>query len=86
MRRMSLYIRNPETDRLARELAARMGTSITEAITSALRDQIARTAAPMTREEKMARIRELQRQSAMDPILDPRHPDDILYDSDGLPK
>ena len=38
---MSLYIRNEETCRLARELAAVMGETITEAVTVALRERLA---------------------------------------------
>ncbi|MCR1785234.1 type II toxin-antitoxin system VapB family antitoxin [Nocardioides carbamazepini] len=41
---MALNIKDPETDRLARELAARMGTSITEALKAALKDRLARSA------------------------------------------
>ena len=41
---MALNIKDPETDRLARELADRMGTSITEALKTALKDRLARSA------------------------------------------
>lgn len=41
---MALNIKDPETDRLARELADRMGTSITTALKSALQERLARTA------------------------------------------
>ena len=39
---MAVSIKNEETERLARELAKRTGVSITEAITTALREQLAR--------------------------------------------
>jgi antitoxin VapB len=39
---MAVSIKNQETERLARELAKRTGVSITEAITTALREQLAR--------------------------------------------
>jgi len=37
---MALNIKNPETERLARELARRRGQSITEAVTGALRKEV----------------------------------------------
>ena len=40
---MALNIKDPETDRLARELADRMGTTITEALKVALQDRLLRT-------------------------------------------
>jgi antitoxin VapB len=38
---MPLYIKNNEADRLARELAATTGASLTDAIIEALRDRLA---------------------------------------------
>ncbi len=40
---MAINIKDPETDRLARELAERMGTSITEAIKVAVQERLGRT-------------------------------------------
>lgn len=39
---MALSIKNPETERLARELANVTGESLTEAVTQALRDRLVR--------------------------------------------
>ena len=39
---MALSIKDPETDRLARELAKTTGESITEAIRAALRERLER--------------------------------------------
>lgn len=39
---MRLNIKNPETDRLARELAAATGESITAAVTAAVRERLQR--------------------------------------------
>ncbi|NGM48083.1 type II toxin-antitoxin system VapB family antitoxin [Caulobacter sp. 602-2] len=84
---MSLYIRNAEADRLARQLTERTGETLTEAVVVALRERLERTSAkPRTPEEKMAFMRMLQERSAKLPVLDPRDPDDILYDEYGLPK
>ncbi len=84
---MSLYIRNEEADRLARELADRTGMSLTDVVTRALRSELDRTPPmPRTREEKLAFIKTLQDRVAALPVLDPREPDDMLYDEFGLPK
>jgi antitoxin VapB len=84
---MAIRIKNPETERLARELARRTGVSITEAITTALREQLAREGkkrdAPRIREELLA----IGRRCAALPDLDPRRPDEILgFDEIGLPR
>ena len=39
---MSMNIKNPETDRLARKLAAATGESITTAVTAAVRERLQR--------------------------------------------
>jgi antitoxin VapB len=83
---MALSIKDPEADRLARELAARTGESLTEAVIVALRERLAREqgrtrAVPLG--EELAAIR---RRCAALPMTDDRDPDAILgYDSRGLP-
>ena len=68
---MALSIRNPETDRLARELARATGEEITDAITVAVK-------------ERLARIRARIAKSAP-PVRDPRPLDELLdYGPDGL--
>jgi antitoxin VapB len=84
---MAVSIKNSETERLARELARRTGLSITEAITVALREQLAREegrrAAPSVRDELLA----IGRRCAALPDLDLRTADEILgYDEIGLPR
>jgi antitoxin VapB len=39
---MALSIKNPEADRLARELAAATGETLTEAVLNALRERLTR--------------------------------------------
>ncbi|HEY1974174.1 MAG TPA: type II toxin-antitoxin system VapB family antitoxin [Pseudonocardia sp.] len=83
---MALSIKDPEADRLARELAARTGETLTEAVIVALRERLARQqgrtrAVPL--QEELAAIR---RRCAALPVLDDRTPDAILgYDNHGLP-
>jgi antitoxin VapB len=84
---VAVSIKNRETERLARELARRTGVSITEAITIALREQLAREEGrrntPSVRDELLA----IGRRCAALPDLDARHPDEILgYDELGLPR
>jgi len=83
---MALSIKNPETERLARELAELTGETITEAVTIALREQL-RRCPPATRKRSLAEIvREIQERVAAVPVLDHRTPDEILgYDEFGLP-
>ena len=83
---MALSIKDPEADRLARELAARTGETLTEAIVVALRERLAREtgrtrSVPLS--EELAAIR---RRCAALPVLDPRASDAIIgYDHHGLP-
>jgi len=84
---MAIRIKNPETERLARELARRTGASITEAITTALRGQLAREdgkrAGPRLRDELLA----IGRRCAALPDLDRRSAEETLgYDEIGLPR
>jgi antitoxin VapB len=84
---MALSIKNPETERLARELARVTGESLTEAITAAVRDRLVReTGRDPDLEHWLEGIREIQREVAKLPVYDARTPDEILgYDEFGLP-
>ncbi len=83
---MPLSIKHPEADRLARELAARTGESLTEAVVNALRERLDRHSKrkhPMRLRDELKAIRE---RCAKLPVLDNRTPDQILgYDARGLP-
>jgi antitoxin VapB len=83
---MPLNIKNPETDRLARELASQTGESLTAAVATALRERLERlrgsSAAPGLAEELTA----IALRCADLPQLDDRSEDEILgYDAHGLP-
>lgn len=83
---MALSIKSAETDRLARELAALTGESITEAVTKALAQRLDRERrARRARSEAMRlRLREIAERAAGLPVLDPRPDDEILgYDEFG---
>jgi len=81
-----LNIKNPEARRLADELASLTGESVTEAVTEALRERLERKARSKSKEGLAERLLEIGRRAAARPILDPRDPDEILYDEFGLPK
>jgi antitoxin VapB len=84
---MALYIRSEEADQLARELAARTGKTITEAVTEALRAALSERPAPVhDREARIAAIMAIGARSAALPERDPRDHGDVLYDENGLPK
>jgi antitoxin VapB len=83
---MPLSIKHPEADRLARELAAKTGETLTEAVMNALRERLDRQSGrkrPLHLRDELRAIRE---RCAKLPVLDNRTPDQILgYDERGLP-
>lgn len=84
---MAISIKNPEADRLARELASRTGESLTDAIINALRERLrreqGRILAPQLRDE----ISAIRRRCATLPVKDRRSSDEILgYDDRGMPR
>lgn len=82
---MALSIKSDEADRLARELSAETGESLTEAVVVALQERVAREHARRG-PSISARLRKLQADVATLPVLDPRAPNEILgYDDNGLP-
>ncbi len=82
---MAISIKDPETDRLARALAAATGESLTDAIREALRDRLERET-QRARRGMAAEVRRIQERVSTLPVLDQRPADEILgYDSHGLP-
>lgn len=82
---MALSIKSDDADRLARELAAETGESLTEAVVVALRERLDREHA-RRRTRMSVRLQRLQSDVAKLPVVDPRTPEEIVgYDSDGLP-
>jgi antitoxin VapB len=83
---MAVNIKNPEVDRLARQLAALTGESLSDAILVAIRERLARQTGrrrgPALRDD----IARMQDRIAQLPLLDHRTDDEILgYDDHGLP-
>ena len=83
-----LNIKDPETHRLASELAAREGISMAAAVKIALREKLERDegVSDTARRERIARILEIMAPIWASPIIDDRTADEILgYDENGLP-
>jgi antitoxin VapB len=83
---MPISIRDPETDRLAREVAKLTGEMITEAIGTALRERLAREQARGA--GRIARLLAIGDQGARNksrPFSSTDH-GELLYDEDGLPR
>ena len=84
---MALSLKDPETDRLARQVASLTGESLTEVVRTSLRERL--------RQEKLKRgegpnlaeeLQEIADRCAALPTLDNRTEDEILgYDVNGLP-
>lgn len=85
---MALNIRNPETEKLAAELARVTGETKTEAVTRALRDRLNRVRSEGRRKRRLAdELDEIALHCAALPIHDSRPSDEILgYDGHGLPR
>jgi antitoxin VapB len=82
---MSLNIKHPEADRLARSLAEKTGETITETVIKALQERLAREEGrailPSIKDELLA----IGRRCAALPDLDTRSANEILgYDAHGL--
>lgn len=84
---MPLSIKHPEADRLARELAARTGESLTEAVIKALKERLQREAGKARVRRLSDELGRIGARCAALPVLDDRAADEIIgYDEDGLPR
>lgn len=84
---MAISLKDPELDRLARELAHRTGETLTEAIKVALRDRLARLREQARRRPLSEELLEIGRRCAAMPTLDDRTAEDIIgHDNRGLPR
>ena len=83
---MALSIKDPETEKLARALAARTGETITIATRRALEDRLKRMGSQAGKDALLEDMAAMQRRLSALPVLDHRSPDDIIgYDENGLP-
>lgn len=81
-----MSIKSDEADRLARELAAETGETLTEAVVIALRERLDREHARNTTSMR-TRLERLAADVATLPVADDRTPEEIIgYDDSGLPR
>ena len=84
---MPLSIKNPETEKLAREISKETGESLTDAITNALRDRLQRIRGRRHAKNLIQEVDDILRRVDALPVLDDRSEEEILgYDSQGLPR
>jgi antitoxin VapB len=81
-----LSIKDPETDRLARELASATGESLTTAVAVALRERLERVRGRALGQGLVDELDAIAVRCARLPVLDDRPEDEVLgYDEHGLP-
>ncbi len=83
---MALSIKDPETERLARALAARTGETITIATRRALEERLKKMGSQAKKAALLEDMEAMQRRLSTLPVLDDRSPDEIIgYDKNGVP-
>jgi antitoxin VapB len=83
---MALSIKDPEADRLARELAKLTGESMTQAVKKALEERLRRVKPAKADQTLIDDLNEIAMRCAALPVIDDRSADEILgYDEKGLP-
>jgi antitoxin VapB len=84
---MSLSIKDPEADRLARAVAGKTGETLTQAIITALQERLSRIAKSNDElDERVEEVLNIGKHCASLPVKDNRMPDDIMgYNDKGLP-
>jgi antitoxin VapB len=83
---MPLNIKDPETDRLARELAMATGESLTHAVAIAVRERLERVRGRASGPGLAEELNTIALRCARLPLLDDRPEEEILgYDEHGLP-
>ena len=84
---MALSIKDPETERLARNLAQLTGETITAATKRAIEERLRRVGGHSRKAALLQDMAEIRRRWSEMPILDDRTADEILgYDAHGLPR
>ncbi len=84
---MTLSIKDPETERLARALAQRTGETLTVATRRALEEKLRRIGRAARRAGLLEDLAAIRRRWSKMPLLDPRSADEIIgYDENGAPR
>lgn len=83
---MALNIKDPKTDRLARQLSEVTGESITVAINVAVKDRLERIVGAVPSHRRLREINRIAEEAATLPVRDRHTAEDILgYNQHGLP-
>jgi antitoxin VapB len=84
---MAISIKSIETERLAREVAAKTGESLTGAIQRSLEERLNRLKQQRRSQILASQLEDILRRVDQLPILDSRTADEIIgYDEQGLPR
>lgn len=84
---MAINIKDPHTDRLARELASRTGETLTTAVNTAIAERLERVRGRRAAPDLAAELDAIAVRSGALPVVDDRTDDEILgYDAAGLPR
>ena len=82
---MALSVRNPHAEELARELARRTGTTMTEAIVGALEEKLHRLEGAPAMDSALTDVMSISRRCSELPTRDARAVEEILgYGSEGV--
>ncbi|CAD5298000.1 Antitoxin VapB [Bosea sp. 62] len=83
---MAILIKDPDADRIVRELAARTGETITDAVKTAAEERLARLPKPKQGRIDLEKVEKLLAEIRTYRVDDPRTDDEIIgYDENGLP-
>ena len=84
---MTLELKNPEANSLARELARTTGETVSQAVVNALRERLERERSRQQQPDVLAEtLLRIGQECATLPMLDNRQPNDIIrYDAYGVP-
>ena len=84
---MALNIKHPDADQLARQLAAKTGETLTDAVLNALRERLSREEARRRAPSLRRELEAIRKRCSSLPVLDARPANEILaYDEHGLPR
>lgn len=84
---MALSIRNPDAEKLAREVAEKTGETLTQAVIRALEERLERIKGTRRTTDLFEEIMRISKRCSSLPDLDTRLPEEILgYDERGLLK
>jgi len=83
---MAMSIKSLDVERLARQVAAKTGESLTGAIHKALEERMGRLEEQEKKSLLLAQLEEIVHRVDQLPVRDNRAPDELMgYDQDGLP-